>query len=265
MILRDAIVSDQRRMLGAASQPLPVAAPAARERTTRDETGREADVDAARIGAVIDAQPTAAPRENRLALETVAAWLAIQDTETRNACAAMLAGDLVQVHEAARREGFAAGNEAARVEAERLLSQERTVLQALVTATETALEQERARVGDLCVDIVAEALTKIAGPLLSVREAASGVIVEILRRVREGGELTIRVCHADLPLLEQDEDKLSRALPGRKFVLVADPRVDLGGCIVESRLGSLDGRLEVQLRELYETLRTAKSSQPELS
>jgi flagellar biosynthesis/type III secretory pathway protein FliH len=49
-------------------------------------------------------------------------------------------------------------------------------------------------------------------------------------------------------------------LQGRKFEIVADSRVELGGCIVETNTGSLDGRFEVQLRELYETLRLAKLS-----
>jgi flagellar biosynthesis/type III secretory pathway protein FliH len=34
--------------------------------------------------------------------------------------------------------------------------------------------------------------------------------------------------------------------------------VETGGCIVESSLGSLDGRLEVQLAELTAVLRAAR-------
>jgi flagellar biosynthesis/type III secretory pathway protein FliH len=265
MILRNAVVSDQRRTLEAAPRPLSAAVQVAREMAAKNVTAQESGIDPVPMAAVADAPPAAPPRENRLSLESVAAWLAIQDSETRSACASMLADELVQVHEAARSKGFAAGNEEARAEVQRVIEQEQAVLQALANSAEAALEQESARVGELCVEIVAEALTKIAGPLLSTREAVTGAVVEILRRVREGRELTIRVCHADLPLLQQEEATLARALPGRKFTLVADSRVDLGGCIVESRLGSLDGRLEVQLRELYATLRTAKSSQPELS
>lgn len=266
MILRDAVISDQRRMLGPVVAPPLVVAPAVRE-APREPVQEK--VDAARIGALIDTAPVDAapivpPRENKLSLETVAAWLAVQDAETRSACASILAGELVQVHEAARVAGHAAGREDARVEAERTLAQQRSLLQSLASKAEGAWEQECARLGDACVDVVTEALAKVAGPLLTTREAVVGVVVEVLRRVREGRELTIRVCHADLPVLQQDEAKLAAALPGRSLTLLADPRVDLGGCIVESRLGSLDGRLEVQLRELYATLRSAKSSQAEL-
>jgi len=36
--------------------------------------------------------------------------------------------------------------------------------------------------------------------------------------------------------------------------------VNVGGCLVESDLGTLDGRLEVQLRELFETIRAVKAA-----
>jgi flagellar biosynthesis/type III secretory pathway protein FliH len=62
----------------------------------------------------------------------------------------------------------------------------------------------------------------------------------------------------DLPLLRTAEPGIAASLPGRNFTLVADARVEAGGCIVESKLGSLDGRLEVQLAGLVATLRAAK-------
>ena len=54
------------------------------------------------------------------------------------------------------------------------------------------------------------------------------------------------------------ESGIAASLPGRNFTLVPDGRVETGGCIVESSLGSLDGRLEVQLGELTAMLRAAK-------
>ena len=262
MILRNAILSERRRMLEAVPRPLPVATQVARDvEVMESASAHEEFADLVRANT-----PEELPvREQRWSLESVTAWLAVQDDATRRACAATLADELVEVREAARLEGFAAGEQEARGEAESAMSQERAMLQALANSAEAAFERELAAVGDSCVDIVAEALSRIAGPLLATREAVSGTVIEVLRRVREGRELTIRVCPADLPLLQKHEDALAHALPGRKFTLAPDPRVDLGGCIVESRVGSLDGRLELQLRELYETLRVAKSAAPELS
>ncbi len=77
-----------------------------------------------------------------------------------------------------------------------------------------------------------------------------GVVAEVLKRVREERELRIHVNPQDLPLLRTAEPGIAASLPGRNFTLVADARVEAGGCIVESALGSLDGRLEVQLAGL---------------
>jgi flagellar biosynthesis/type III secretory pathway protein FliH len=84
------------------------------------------------------------------------------------------------------------------------------------------------------------------------------VVAEVLKRVREERELRIHVNPQDLPLLRTAEPGIAASLPGRNFTLVADARVEAGGCIVESKLGSLDGRLEVQLAGLVATLRAAK-------
>jgi flagellar assembly protein FliH len=87
--------------------------------------------------------------------------------------------------------------------------------------------------------------------------------MEVLGRVKEGRDLVVRVSPTDLPLLQPEEKRLRAAVPGRALTMVADARIELGGCIVESSLGTLDGRMDVQLRELYATLRAARAAQVE--
>jgi flagellar biosynthesis/type III secretory pathway protein FliH len=81
--------------------------------------------------------------------------------------------------------------------------------------------------------------------------------------VREERELRILVNPAVVPVLRTAVAGIAANLPGRRFSFVADARVDTGGCIVESALGCLDGRLEVQLAELCASLRSAKSGSAE--
>lgn len=202
--------------------------------------------------------PVCMPPQAQLTFEAVAAWLAVQDGETRTACGSLLADELMQVHESAKREGFAKGHAEGQQAAQRQADAMHARLQQVVTAAEAALELEQGRLAEQCAEIVAAAFTRIAGEALQTREAAAGAVSEVLKRVKEGRELTIKVSATDLPLLQEQAAQLAAAAPTRKFTLVADPRVELGGCIVESRHGSLDGRFEVQLRELYETLRAAR-------
>ncbi len=131
-------------------------------------------------------------------------------------------------------------------------------LEALSSAAETAFASELTQLNAACAEVVAEVFFKLAGTALTTREAIVGAVTEVLKRVREERELRIHVNPGDLPVLRTAEAALEASLPGRRFTLIADGRVETGGCIVESALGSLDGRLEVQLAELCATLRAAK-------
>jgi len=247
MILRDVIVTDEPR-------PLVRETP----RVSRPQEGAPVDVP---VHESDKRSASDVPRvvEPVLNVEMVAAWLEAQGPEARRACAALLAEDLRSVRDQAKIEGLRVGKAEAAEAARKELDSRLAVLKRVVTEADVRLKQESDALAASCSEIVAEAVTKIAGPLLGTREAAVGAVEQVLKRVKEARELTIRVNAADVPVLAAAEPELAPALAGRKFSLVADARVDVGGCIVESRLGSLDGRFEAQLRELFEALRAAKA------
>jgi flagellar biosynthesis/type III secretory pathway protein FliH len=171
-----------------------------------------------------------------------------------------LASDVTHIYETAKSDGFAAGQTAGAEAAQKNSRAEIEKLRDLAKAAELAYADDEEQLQAICVDVVAAALGKIAGPLLASELAAVGAVEEVLRRVKDGREITIRVARDDVAVMRKFESDLVDVLQGRKFEIVADGRVELGGCIVETKTGSLDGRLEVQLRELYETLRLAKLS-----
>jgi flagellar assembly protein FliH len=164
----------------------------------------------------------------------------------------------MQVHENAKADGLRRGEAVGLQQAAEASAQQIALLRGLTKAAEEQLDRELSALGEGCVDIVATAFAKLAGPALVTREAAVGAVEQVLMRVKEARELTIRVNAADVTTLNAVLDELSEAFSGRKLQVVGDPRVELGGCIVESKHGTLDGRFESQLRELFETLRAAK-------
>jgi flagellar biosynthesis/type III secretory pathway protein FliH len=203
--------------------------------------------------------PAVAPLHERLSFEAVAAWLAVQDGETRLACASLLADEIAQTYENAKNEGFSEGYGEGAKTAKSETQLKLQLLSKVANDAEKAFSQEREQLAQQCADIVAEAFAKIAGRLLPVREAALGAVIEVLARAKDSREVLIRVSPSDRAVLDEYREQLATAASGRKFSLVADPQVELGGCIVESKLGNLDGRFEVQVRELFETLRGAKA------
>jgi type III secretion protein L len=75
-----------------------------------------------------------------------------------------------------------------------------------------------------------------------------------LRHVRQQEALTVRVNPADLPRVQAHRDRLDPAGRARFIDLVADPRVGHGGCIIEGESGTVDARLDTQLRVLERAL-----------
>ena len=60
--------------------------------------------------------------------------------------------------------------------------------------------------------------------------------------------MILRVCAADLPVLERERPRLvGRLSSGVDLRLVADDSVGAGGCIIETPVAKLDARLASQL------------------
>jgi flagellar assembly protein FliH len=134
-------------------------------------------------------------------------------------------------------------------------------LEALARITETAEKAfalEADQLAQACTEIVAEVFLKLAGSALMTQEAILGSVVAVLQRVRDEREVSIRVSPSDLPLLQTHQAAFDKVLGPRRWTVTADSRVGAGGCLVESTLGTLDGRLEVQLAKIADTLRAAK-------
>lgn len=96
---------------------------------------------------------------------------------------------------------------------------------------------------------------KVIGRELKQDENGRGEIVHnALRSARQQEMLTVRVSADDLPLLERLREKIDRFGRAQYIDFVADQAVKEGGCIIESTSGTIDARLETQLRILENAL-----------
>ena len=260
MILRGSQVADRRHVLLSAQPTGAVAAGEALVERAASEMQRASDKSVAEVSEPEVRHEEAKKQEARpeLSFEAVAAWLVIQDNETREACASLLAQEVALVYEKAKADGFSAGERAAAEESSKKTMAAIKLLEGIGEAAEVAYAEEQRALQDTCVEVVMTAFSKIAGPLLAAESATLGAVNEVLRHIKEEREIVIRVSRGDAETLQGFKEELAGALQGRKFEIIADSRVALGGCIVETKSGSLDGRFDVQLRELYETLRLAK-------
>jgi type III secretion protein L len=96
---------------------------------------------------------------------------------------------------------------------------------------------------------------KIIGREIERDDAALADIVSAaLRHARQQESLTVRVNPADLPRVQAHRERLDPSGRARFIDLVADPRVGHGGCVIEGESGTVDARLDTQLRVLERAL-----------
>lgn len=103
---------------------------------------------------------------------------------------------------------------------------------------------------------------KIIGREISHNAETRGeIVLNALRQVRQQEMLTIRVNANDLPLVEQMREKIDVFGRAKYIDFVADQTVKDGGCVIESESGTIDARLETQLRILENALLAQSSSE----
>lgn len=96
---------------------------------------------------------------------------------------------------------------------------------------------------------------KILGrEIKSDKKAIIDIVTAALQNARQQEKLTVRVNPSDLPIIEKEVENLTRTGRVRFMDFLADPRVSEGGCLIESEVGTIDARLETQLRVLERAL-----------
>lgn len=106
--------------------------------------------------------------------------------------------------------------------------------------------------------IVFEAAAKLVGQTQLQKDRVAPIVRAVVERVVQQDDIVVRIAPADLAYVdpEQMRKELGRMVSLR---LVPDEGVLLGGCIVESAVGTLDARLEVQIARLREVLLAARA------
>jgi type III secretion protein L len=96
---------------------------------------------------------------------------------------------------------------------------------------------------------------KIIGHEIENNQAVvADMVTAALRHVRQQERLIVRVNPTDYPQLEEFKSQLSQAGRAQFLDLEPDPKIPTGGCIIESEVGTVDARLETQLRILERAL-----------
>jgi flagellar biosynthesis/type III secretory pathway protein FliH len=150
-------------------------------------------------------------------------------------------------------------------EAERLRTQATTegrerglaaVTELMVAARASAARSQRNVEGDLRTLAVRIAERILERELTLNPEAITDIVAAALRQAGAPRDIVLRVHPDDLKALERGRPRLvERAQRAQALQLRPDPGISRGGCIVESELGTVDARLNVQLEAIERALR----------
>jgi flagellar assembly protein FliH len=163
----------------------------------------------------------------------------------------------------AREGGWQEGREAGLAKAMAEHGAQLESLAALVRSLRRRLDEGIGELSQLGAEVVYEAVCKLLGQALATREGVSAAVREVVRRARDRTRLVLRVSTADYPMIREHLATILEGLETGQVEVAADERVELGGCLLETAAGHLDGRLETQLANLRQALLAARGAQPE--
>lgn len=104
------------------------------------------------------------------------------------------------------------------------------------------------------VDLVVKAVKKVIGEL-DDRDCIVRIVKNALAVARNQSKVTIRVCGDQLEAVQGRLDEIMRPYPAVQYIdVVADPRLQTGGCILETEIGVVDASIDVQLQAIEKSL-----------
>lgn len=152
------------------------------------------------------------------------------------------------------KEGFVVGHAQGLAESRQLLQEQIDALTKLLNSATEVLQSQIVGLEDIVVALGFETVCKIMGSALHDRECVVAVVRQVISHVKESEPITIRVAPADFEHLVENQAAITQTHFSSGITLQPDDRVVLGGCLIETSGGSLDGRLETQLQQVRDAL-----------
>lgn len=154
--------------------------------------------------------------------------------------------------EEGREKGYAEG----KAEADRLVERLHKMIDSLQERREEILDGTEQQIVNLVI-LIARKVVKVMSE--NQKSVIMSNVLEALKKVKGGGNITLRVNLADAALttahlkdfIDQVETlKSSQSEGSLSLNVVEDSSVDRGGCIVETDFGAIDARIQSQLNEI---------------
>ena len=169
-----------------------------------------------------------------------------------------------KLEELAKHDGFKAGYEEGLEKAQgelEIKTREITEqLNVLLQNIANKVEDDITNLGDILLDVTMASISKVLGHELKNKKNIASIIQNVINLSVSKTNVVVRLSREDYNLLRNNNIKLVNEDEYENLKIIPDDRVTLGGCILETESGTLDGRLETQLTNLHNIILSAKET-----
>lgn len=129
------------------------------------------------------------------------------------------------------------------------------LMHGLLTSMRQSVPQVIRDTENLMVSLALEVAQKLIGDMPVSVPMIESAVRDALNKVEGTAQFTIRLHPADLELLQKAESPLLSSGDGAsEFRFLPSPEVTRGGCVVQTRFGTVDARRETKLDLIKSTL-----------
>lgn len=156
--------------------------------------------------------------------------------------------------------GYEDGVAAAREDLARELKKQAADLQQVQRLFSSSLEGQLAQVDEYAVDIAFAALARLIGDRTGEEGFTRALVAHALSTVRGARKVAVHVSQQDFKVMGRLGEELGADGRFSEIEFVPDPRVTVGGCMIETDTGVWDARLETQLQRLRDAIDSSVKS-----
>jgi flagellar biosynthesis/type III secretory pathway protein FliH len=171
--------------------------------------------------------------------------------------------ELEQHKEKARHDGYQAGFDQACRKVAKEIAGSSEALKALLASLSDQQVKLIQMAEDAAVEIGFAAATKILGRMSIEKGLVQAAVREAINKVSDREGLVVYLAPPDFKIMEALKAQSANGHFWSRIEFKEDDQVGIGGCILRSRLGCLDARLEYQIDELKKLLIAARARKAE--
>lgn len=160
----------------------------------------------------------------------------------------------VQTMDASHQDSWLDGYEQGRIEGENRLSQQlitqRRELHDLLNGTLDSLRQAIPQVvrdtENMMVSLALDVAKKLVSDMPISVEMVEAAVQDALKHVESSAQVTVRLHPTDLEILQKADSQLLASQAAKDFRFLSSVEVSRGGCLVDTRFGTVDARRETK-------------------